>query len=728
MFHLVTLTVYVDDTGVESSGPAKLVRDAAVGATKHFTECLEGMGMEFSHTKNSCVASSSQLACDIARSLPNLHMGVSKRAKSLGGALGGGRLRNTQVLQQRLKQFRVRRVRFQHLRRAIGAQRTNTVLRTGGTAALVYGQANTGVSCSTLLAQRRAVAASAVTCGAGDLDMTLIMADGSLRGRADPAFAAHEEPISMWAEAVWCQWLPRLALLKIAQLAVEKLAGAASPWGRVKGPAAAFVASAQRIGWTISSALEATTDKGVALDFTRDSPAYIQTEVRKSVWRWRWRRLEERIPSLRAGDGGWGAHIQPIFRLLNMRPRDGWGPREQGALRSAVCNRQWPQSRLHQAGKVASPNCRLCVNSGICDANSSDWRHRGTLLHRIWLCPVLEEARRNMVPEWLLDEVKKAIRPDGSMAPDKLALYTRALMRSPEASVSPAPSEETFVWVKRPKDGMAEGKIYVDGSLLDGEWQLAGCCARRGWALAAVDCNGTVTAAAKGRPPAWCSGIHGAELWGLLMATQVAAPGVPFRVDCLAVQQGAQRGQQWAEAPDRVFARAWAPVAMVLEDHPGRVAWMPAHCGAGEVGVKRLSNGELLSVTDRESNELVDRLAKEAAEADRIPKAERSQIRAAGERLTAVAKWIGQVTVLASEVVDPDGQGGRRVRRFRDTEGDRKLRSGRARPVKRKASAEPEREARTPGVLAGCARWEALRQRVIAKERASKVQGAEPGV
>ena len=55
---------------------------------------------------------------------------------------------------------------------------------------------------------------------------------------------------------------------------------------------------------------------------------------------------------------------------------------------------------------------------------------------------------------------------------------------------------------------VTEGKIYVDGSLLYAEWQLARCCARRGWAFAAVDRNGTVIAAAKGRPPSWCSGIH----------------------------------------------------------------------------------------------------------------------------------------------------------------------------------------------------------------------------
>lgn len=74
--------------------------------------------------------------------------------------------------------------------------------------------------------------------------------------------------------------------------------------------------------------------------------------------------------------------------------------------------------------------------------------------------------------------------------------------------MTPAPLDESFEWVKRPAGGLAEGKIYVDGSLLYAEWQLARCCARRGWAFAAVDRNGTVIAAAKGRPPSWCSGIH----------------------------------------------------------------------------------------------------------------------------------------------------------------------------------------------------------------------------
>ena len=268
---------------------------------------------------------------------------------------------------QRLKAFKVRKERFQKLRRAVGARRSHLVLRTGGTAALVYGQANTRVSNSMLLAQRQAVAAASVHRGAGDLDLTLILADGGPHGKADPAFAAHEDPIGMWAEAVWCMWLPRSALTKLAAHAIRSLVSLSSPWASVVGPAGAFVASAQRLGWTIENALTVRTDCGTTLDLCRDSPAHVRSEVKAAVWRWRWRKVEEKIPALHSGQGGHGAHLHPIFRLLQSRPSVNWGPQEQGALRSVVANRQWPQARLYSAGKVASRNCRLCVGLGFCN-------------------------------------------------------------------------------------------------------------------------------------------------------------------------------------------------------------------------------------------------------------------------------------------------------------------------------------------------------------------------
>ena len=77
------------------------------------------------------------------------------------------------------------------------------LMRTGGAASLTYGQETMGVSPTTLLAQRRAVAAALVASGTADLDMALVLADGSAKGRADPAFAAHDAPIGYWALAVW---------------------------------------------------------------------------------------------------------------------------------------------------------------------------------------------------------------------------------------------------------------------------------------------------------------------------------------------------------------------------------------------------------------------------------------------------------------------------------------------------------------------------------------------
>ena len=137
------------------------------------------------------------------------------------------------------------------------------------------------------------------------------------------------------------------------------------------------------------------------------------------------------------------------------------------------------------------------------------------------------------------------------MAPADLALYTRVLIASPAATVEPLPPTESFEWVRRPADGHIVGKIYVDGSRIDGEWHFA----RHGWAFAAYNDDVELCAAAKGSPPAWVDGIYGAELWGLSMAISSADPWAPVQVVCLSVQQGTQMGQEWAGAADRHLAR-----------------------------------------------------------------------------------------------------------------------------------------------------------------------------
>ena len=213
------------------------------------------------------------------------------------------------------------------------------------------------------------------------------------------------------------------------------------------------------------------------------------------------------------------------------------------------------------------------------------------------------------------------------------------------------------------------------------------------------------------------------------MASFQAMPGSSFRVDCSAVQLGCQRGPSWACAPERHLARAWGPLAAALEDGVDRVVWMPAHCGREDVGAKRLGDGSLLSETDRLANAEVDELAKAAATNDRLPPSACKWVRAQWDRVTAVATWIGQATVLADAFPGPthlDGDG--RKPMLRDNEGRRGRRAALVR-AGRTDSAEAARlpaqvRSRPAGDLTGCARWEALRRRVMDRQASSSATTA----
>ena len=100
VFRLITITVYVDDTSLEGSGSSKTVKDNVIGAGQMFTQSLERVGMDFSPTKNTCIASTTELANAIVRSLPDLAIKIARVAKSLGGAVCNGKVRNAKVMQK----------------------------------------------------------------------------------------------------------------------------------------------------------------------------------------------------------------------------------------------------------------------------------------------------------------------------------------------------------------------------------------------------------------------------------------------------------------------------------------------------------------------------------------------------------------------------------------------------------------------------------------------------
>ena len=120
-------------------------------------------------------------------------------------------------------------------------------------------------------------------------------------------------------------------------------------------------------------------------------------------------------------------------------------------------------------------------------------------------------------------------------------------------------------------------------------------------------------------PAPWITTIYGAELWAVLMVRRHAMPGAAaIFADCQAVQKDSDRGHKWATAPCRTLAGVWAGVNMTRGACGPRAIWMPSHTAAHEVGVRRKSDGTLLTAADRRANDLADTLAKAAAEGQRM--------------------------------------------------------------------------------------------------------------
>jgi hypothetical protein len=331
----------------------------------------------------------------------------------------------------------------------------------------MYGQATAGVVCSTLLAQRRAVAAAySRGAGHGDLDLSLGLSDASPRGRADSAFAAHEAPVGTWAEAVWGAWLPPIAMTSLVSQTLARTQNRVTPWVVARGPGAAFVISAQRLRWRVVSATILVTDSGHEIRMDKDSPAVARCWVREAVWRWRCLRLGERCPHLRQGPAAVRPFLQPILRLLEARDAPEWGLEQTGALRSATTGRQRPQLRRQQAGRATSKCCQLCVRLGRRAADSADPADVGALLHRTWTCPALAAFRARWAPPELLLEITTRFRV-GALSSAELAWATRARAPSPAPTLPQALPAAYFTWVVEPGPDALRSFDYSDASLQD---------------------------------------------------------------------------------------------------------------------------------------------------------------------------------------------------------------------------------------------------------------------
>ena len=154
-----------------------------------------------------------------------------------------------------------------------------------------YGLETAGIADSKLTSLRRMINNAAGTPTGGGHFETELFAKGALVGRLDPAFDAHAKPLATWATAWWDGWRSPHQLADAFHRANDDVRRQsprnANLWNRVKGPTAAAILTASRIGWYFSSPCHLHTDDDEVFNLTRDSPATVVKAVHAAVIRWR---------------------------------------------------------------------------------------------------------------------------------------------------------------------------------------------------------------------------------------------------------------------------------------------------------------------------------------------------------------------------------------------------------------------------------------------------------
>ena len=153
----------------------------------------------------------------------------------------------------------------------------------------------------------------------------------------DPSFAAHRGAILAWAKAAWSSNCPkvRLQLAQAMTAAKAKQDKAVSPWATVHGPAGATLASLRRLGWTVDTATNWTTDEGLEVEITEGiGPRTLKKLIDESVVRWQLKQLakhEELAPLCQ--NGGIAVSTRPPIWTRPLLPIGGPyspGPKQPG--------------------------------------------------------------------------------------------------------------------------------------------------------------------------------------------------------------------------------------------------------------------------------------------------------------------------------------------------------------------------------------------------------------
>ena len=186
-------------------------------------------------------------------------------------------------LKTRLNGTKTKANRIRRLRRC--GVNTAVWVSSAGIPGMLYSADITGVADSMLKTQRSLAARTASAPGAGKNPTIANWIQDCKGTTTNPAFSAHESPLHMYATAWWEDWIPRDVLTNAHDAAATALTSSKFAWNAAKGPFAATILSARRLGWTFKDAETISTDLGEDLDVTRDSQDFIKCQVREAVRR-----------------------------------------------------------------------------------------------------------------------------------------------------------------------------------------------------------------------------------------------------------------------------------------------------------------------------------------------------------------------------------------------------------------------------------------------------------
>jgi hypothetical protein len=565
----------------------------------------------------------------------------------------------------RVHQLKRRKRRIATARRA--GTSSAAYCRTAGIPAISYGWDVCGVANTPLRDVRALIArtASPDTYGRSvDLVFHALDAAGV---RIDPAYEAHVLPIMRWAIAWWEQWVPPSALQRAYVAAVHKLGRSdGRAWQNVAGPVAAMVASAWRLGWHVPSARRLVDDVGTQWDLLHHSPAAVGAAVKRSVSRWRMRKICVEFPALANRDlDCCQAHpettacaangividlshaIGPLLRGAN-RPCPHvplWEPSCRHWLTSAIAGGQWVQMRRAAVPSWdADRRCQLCLDA---DGTLEHRRHcAATLPADGWAAP--PGAMRTFIDR---------------LGPDRARLLrTRALL---VMRVVPPPRSDVaqLRWLTPTPDvTRRDVRWFIDGSVVDAKWpELAVATA----AIVVVCDDGSLVAYAEALLPPTVLTAAAAEAHGLMLAVQCSVCTPRVVTDCRSLLTTADAGSARATAASKTLAGIWTIVVACLDGDltrliaEGLLRWMPAHKSCAQAVRQRASDGELVTVGEWRANRFADAIARSCAYRSAVPRPTAGRLQFAADVLRTEAGTLGAVTKAAnrhrSEVVTDGG-------------------------------------------------------------------------